>query len=124
MSWNEGFGQLREIVFVVEDRNGIDIDHNLCQSDSMKLRSIEVDSYLSIARSVLESTDYCMQITFSNDEPLLCGNMALSYRQRCEVRKKLNELLGAGIIHSSDAPYASAVVLVKKKNQELRMCID
>ena len=57
-------------------------------------------------------------ITLFIDEPLFCGPRRLSYRERCEVREKLDELLGAGIIRPSDAPYASPIVLVRKKNGE------
>lgn len=41
-----------------------------------------------------------------------------------EVRNHLQQLLSAGIIRRSHSPYASNVVLVKKKTGELRLCID
>ena len=41
-----------------------------------------------------------------------------------EVRQQLQGLLDRGIIRKSSSPYASAVVLVKKKNGSLRICID
>ena len=40
------------------------------------------------------------------------------------VRKHLQEMLDLGAIRPSDSPWCSAVVLVKKKNGELRFCID
>ena len=40
------------------------------------------------------------------------------------VRKHLQEMLDLGAIKPSDSPWCSAVVLVKKKNGELRFCID
>ena len=40
------------------------------------------------------------------------------------VRKHLQEMLDIGAIRPSDSPWCSAVVLVKKKNGELRFCID
>ena len=39
------------------------------------------------------------------------------------VRKHLQEMLDIGAIRPSDSPWCSAVVLVKKKNAELRFCI-
>ena len=41
-----------------------------------------------------------------------------------EVRKHLQEMLDTGAIHKSQSPWASAVVLVRKKDGSLRFCID
>ena len=41
-----------------------------------------------------------------------------------EVRQHIEELLANNIIRRSMSPWASAVVLVRKKNGKLRMCID
>ena len=41
-----------------------------------------------------------------------------------EVKDHLQQLLHAGVIRQSSSPYASAVVLVRKKNGKLRFCVD
>jgi transposase InsO family protein len=41
-----------------------------------------------------------------------------------EVRNHLHQLLAAGIIRRSHSPWASPVVLCRKKDGKLRMCID
>ena len=41
-----------------------------------------------------------------------------------EVRAHLKEMLDIGAIRKSNSPWASAVVLVRKKNGKLRFCID
>ena len=41
-----------------------------------------------------------------------------------EVRKHLDEMLRMGAIRKSNSPWASAVVLVRKKDGALRFCID
>ncbi len=41
-----------------------------------------------------------------------------------EVREHLQEMLDLGVIRRSESPYASNVVLVKKKDGTLRFCID
>lgn len=41
-----------------------------------------------------------------------------------EVRTHLEQLLTAGVIRKSHSPFASNVVLVRKKDGKLRMCID
>ena len=40
------------------------------------------------------------------------------------MRKHLNEMLEIGAIWKSNSPWASAVVLVRKKDGSLRFCID
>jgi hypothetical protein len=41
-----------------------------------------------------------------------------------EVREHLENLLSSGIIRKSKSPFASNIVLVRKKNGKLRMCVD
>lgn len=41
-----------------------------------------------------------------------------------EVKQHINQLLEAQIIRESSSPYASPIVLVRKKDGSLRMCVD
>ena len=41
-----------------------------------------------------------------------------------DLRRHLQGLLAAGIIKESRSPYASPIVLARKKNGQLRMCVD
>ncbi|KAL6470660.1 hypothetical protein MHYP_G00217790 [Metynnis hypsauchen] len=41
-----------------------------------------------------------------------------------DVRRHLQDLLAAGIIKESRSPYASPIVITRKKNGHIRMCID
>lgn len=41
-----------------------------------------------------------------------------------EVRKHIEELLSSKVIRKSKSPWASNVVLVRKKNGKLRLCVD
>ncbi|KAJ3707881.1 hypothetical protein LUZ61_011586 [Rhynchospora tenuis] len=47
-----------------------------------------------------------------------------SYFQKLELEKIIEELLKGKLIQESDSPYASPVLLVKKKDGGWRMCID
>jgi hypothetical protein len=45
-------------------------------------------------------------------------------RFKDEIKKEIKELLDTGHIRPSSSPFASSVVLVKKKYGVMRMCID
>lgn len=40
------------------------------------------------------------------------------------VRRHLQELSEAGIIRESESPFSSPIVVVRKKNGDIRLCID
>ena len=44
-------------------------------------------------------------------------------RFKDEIEKEIIELLNLGLIRPSSSPFSSSVVLVKKKDGTLRMCI-
>ena len=55
------------------------------------------------------------------------------FREKCrpippsaydELREHLSELLNAGIITKSKSPYCSNIVMVRKKDGSLRLCVD
>jgi hypothetical protein len=50
------------------------------------------------------------------------------YRMTCkelaELKTQLKELLGNGHIHPSSSPWGCPALLVKKKDQSLRLCVD
>ena len=46
------------------------------------------------------------------------------FHLRAEAQKEVNKMLDHGVIEPSDSPWASPVVLVRKKDGSLRYCID
>ena len=41
-----------------------------------------------------------------------------------DARDHIQDLLRRGIIRESSSPYASPIVLVRKKNGDIRLCVD
>jgi hypothetical protein len=56
--------------------------------------------------------------------PVRSGLRRMSPPQRAIVEKHVNEMLEDGVIEPSNGEYSSPIVLVKKKNGELRFCVD
>jgi predicted amino acid racemase len=48
----------------------------------------------------------------------------IPYALRDKVTKEIDDMLKAGIVEPSDSPYAAPIVLIKKKDQSLRICLD
>lgn len=64
------------------------------------------------------------RIRLSDSRPFRQQSRRLAPADIEDVRKHLQELLQAGIIAESGSPYASPIVVVRKKTGAIRMCID
>ena len=64
------------------------------------------------------------EIKLSNNIPFKERYRRIPPHQYEEVRKHLQEMLAIGAIHRSTSPWASPVVLVRKKDGSLWFCID
>lgn len=63
--------------------------------------------------------EYEMDIKLTDNTPLHTSPRRLSYYEKID-----DGLLSRKVIQPSRSPYVSAVVLVKKKSGEIRMCVD
>ncbi|GFW16315.1 hypothetical protein TNCV_4264801 [Trichonephila clavipes] len=70
------------------------------------------------------STDVTMRIILKDEGPVCQHPRRLTFTERQEVNKQIEEWLNEGIIRPSSAEYASPIVMVKKKDGSSRMCID
>lgn len=65
-----------------------------------------------------------MNIKLTEDKVINYKPYRMSFHEREVVRDIVTELLNAGIVERSTSPYASPVLLVKKKDGGYRMCVD
>ena len=63
-------------------------------------------------------------IPTTTDKPVYLPHWQIPVQLQSEVRKCLDNWLKQGIIHLSKSPYASQVVIVRKKTGEIRLCVN
>lgn len=115
--------------------NEVNINKVLTIKDASDIRfpnKLENDLKLKIHKLLMESkrqtpdhiTTGKMTIKLRDNTPVAYRPRRLAYAERNQVKRIMGELLGDGIIRESHSEYASPIVLVKKKNGEVRMCVD
>lgn len=65
-----------------------------------------------------------MEVELKDANPVVYRPYRLSHTERAEVRSMVDELLQNNIIRESSSPYASPIIIVKKKTGDKRLCID
>ena len=64
------------------------------------------------------------QIRLSDDTPIRCKPYPLPYAMREELRNEVDTMLEMGVVRPSTSPYASPIIMVKKKDGSNRVCVD
>lgn len=88
------------------------------------VRSCVLLNYIDVDPAEVQPIPYKLHIRLEHDTPFTFRPRRLSFSEKADVRKIVQSLLEDGIIRSSDSPYSSPIVLVKKKNGDTRMCVD
>ncbi|KRY74202.1 Retrovirus-related Pol polyprotein from transposon [Trichinella pseudospiralis] len=57
-------------------------------------------------------------------KPVRCSSRCIPYHQRAQVEALLDEMLRRDVVEPSSSPWASPIVLVKKKEGSCRFCVD
>ena len=63
-------------------------------------------------------------IKTNSEQPIRSKSYAVPFSMRDVVDDEVRKMLELGIIESSDSPYCSPVVLVRKKDNSFRFCVD
>ena len=95
------------------------------QQQSVRDCTIKHHEIFAVEDHKLGRTDLVKHvIKLDNYVPFKERYRRISPHQYEEVKKHLTEMLEIGAIRKSNSPWASAVVLVRKKDGSLRFCID
>ena len=64
------------------------------------------------------------KIETGNHPPIKQPSRRVPFSVRGEIHKMVGDMLEAGVVQESSSPWASPIVLVKKKDGSLRFCVD
>ena len=75
----------------------------------------EIPGNASVIKHKIDLTDDC---------PIRRKPYPLPYAERGEIREEIKNMMDTGIMRESSSPYASPLVVVKKKDGSNTMCVD
>ena len=64
------------------------------------------------------------RVKLTNDTPICCKPYPLPYAMREELGNEVDSMLEMGVVRPSTSPYASPIIMVKKKDGSNRVCMD
>ena len=84
-----------------------------------------VDGVFALSEKELGETDLIKHsIAMKDSTPVRTAPRRLPYALRSELESELQKLLDIGCIEPSSSPFVSGLVLVRKKDGSLRVCVD
>ncbi|KAL8598062.1 hypothetical protein ACOMHN_062660 [Nucella lapillus] len=64
------------------------------------------------------------RVDLTDDNPIRSKPYPVPFSQRETVKEEVEAMLKMGVIEPSVSPYASPIVLVKKRDGKIRFCVD
>ncbi|XP_073687797.1 uncharacterized protein [Garra rufa] len=136
--------EMHAIQCAIETKPGHDVSQTQTNSDSLQIKfdfgnsplpaewKSRISAVLNTMSEVfaLHDMDYGHtdkvkhRIRLSDETPFKHRPRPIHPQDVDAVRKHLQDLLAAGIIRESESPFASPIVVVRKKNNSVRLCID
>lgn len=102
----------------------LNVCHKLEYHSSNRLKTLYQTAYVEKWGTDLVRHDFEMKISLKHTQPISFRPRRISFNEKGKLREILDKLLDDEIIRPSASPYASPIVLVNKKNGELRVCVD
>ncbi|CAC5404352.1 Transposon Ty3-I Gag-Pol polyprotein,Transposon Ty3-G Gag-Pol polyprotein [Mytilus coruscus] len=115
------------VALVLKRKESVDdvkISPELTDEERQQLKELlsEYDAIFSEVPKVTNIIEH--RVVTKTDEPIYKRSYPLLYALRDKVKQEINDMLTAGIVEPSNSPYAFPIVLIKKKDNTLRFCVD
>ena len=107
-----------------ESVDDVHISPELTSDERKQLKElmVEYDDIFSDVPQVTNIIEH--KVVTRTEEPVYKRAYPIPYALRDTVKKEIDDMLKSGIVEPSDSPYAAPIVLIKKKDQSLRICLD
>ena len=105
----------------------IEIDPSLSAAEASQLRELlrKYSDCFAWSDAELGYTDRVKhEIVLTDETPIAQPYRRIPPGALKEVKDHIEDLLTRGVIQPSSSPYASPIVVVRKKNGEIRLCVD
>jgi hypothetical protein len=89
-----------------------------------EFQELEVDIFAVDSKDYGKNNKMYRRIETGDVRPIRQPPRRMTLAKQEEIIQILNDMQRCGIIEESDSPWTSPVVLVRKKNGELRFCVD
>ena len=94
------------------------------KQEALRIFTTYSDVFARDGDSLGRTTAIQLRIPTCDDVPVNQRHRRIPPNQLTEVKEHLQDLLDKGVIKPSQSNYASPIVLVRKKNGALRLCVD
>ncbi|XP_036332219.1 obscurin [Rhagoletis pomonella] len=116
------FDKLLMVVLPSEHHDvNLKVGENASFSDQIELNHLFEKYYVKWQRFPEPKVKSQMKLTLNSVKPFSCPPRRLSYSEKSELQKLLDEYLEKNIIRPSESEFVSPIVLVRKKTGDLRI---
>ena len=107
-----------------ESHLNVKYDENISQAKLKELKNLvlEFKDIFSDVHTITNLDEHKIKLT--NDHPIRSKPYSVQMHLEKALNKELDSMLEAGLIEPSQAYYASPLVLVKKPDGSIRICVD
>ncbi|GFO13476.1 reverse transcriptase [Plakobranchus ocellatus] len=120
----EDGGEIVSLLTLASESGTVVIDPSLSSSQFQAVKQLLIE-FQDILASVPGCTStLCHEIRLTTDAVIRVKPYPLPFAARKFVTQEVNDLLSLGVLEPSDSPYCFPIVVVKKKDGSMRLCID
>ena len=120
----EWVGSSTELLFPAENAVSQDVTLDVSESQRVPIQQILLSFLRVLAKTPGRTTVVQHYINVGDAVPVQQRPYRVPYSQRELVKQELDRMLKAKVINPSTSPWASPIVLVNKKDGDVRFCVD